>query len=113
VELRCPDPACNPYLSLAMCLAAGLDGIENKMVPPKQIVSSIFEMTPEERKDHEIDNLPGNLEQALDLFEQSELAKETLGDHIFTKYLDAKRKEWNEYRMRISGWELDKYLLRY
>jgi glutamine synthetase len=113
LELRCPDPACNPYLSLAMCLAAGLDGVENKLTPPPQIVKSIFEMTPEERIENGIDNLPGSLEEALDLFEKSELARESLGDHIFTKYLEAKRGEWNEYRMRISGWELDKYLLRY
>jgi len=113
LELRCPDPACNPYLSLAMCLAAGLDGVENKLTPPAQIVKSIFEMTPEERIENGIDNLPGSLEEALDLFEKSKLAQETLGDHIFTKYLEAKRGEWNEYRMRISGWELDKYLLRY
>ena len=113
LELRCPDPACNPYLSLAMCLAAGLDGVENKLTPPPQIVKSIFEMTPEERIESGIDNLPGSLEEALDLFEKSELARESLGDHIFTKYLEAKRGEWNEYRMRISGWELDKYLLRY
>lgn len=113
LELRCPDPACNPYLSLAMCLAAGLDGVENKLTPPAQIVKSIFEMTPEERIENGIDNLPGSLEEALDLFEESKLAQETLGDHIFTKYLEAKRDEWNEYRMRISGWELDKYLLRY
>jgi glutamine synthetase len=113
LELRCPDPACNPYLSLAMCLAAGLDGVENKLTPPPQIVKSIFEMTPEERIENGIDNLPGSLEEALNLFEKSELAQETLGDHIFTKYLEAKRGEWNEYRMRISGWELDKYLLRY
>jgi glutamine synthetase len=113
LELRCPDPACNPYLSLAMCLAAGLDGVENKLTPPKQILSSIFEMTPAERTEAGIDNLPGDLEEALDLFEKSELAKQTLGDHIFSKYLEEKRSEWNEYRMRISGWELDKYLLRY
>ncbi|NLW89714.1 MAG: glutamine synthetase [Clostridiaceae bacterium] len=113
VELRCPDPACNPYLSLAMCLSAGLDGIENHLTPPPQIVTSIFEMTTEERKAHQIDNLPGSLEEALDLFEQSEMAKETLGDHIFSKYLEAKRKEWNEYRMTVGAWELDRYLLRY
>lgn len=113
VELRCPDPACNPYLSLAMCLSAGLDGIENRLTPPPQIVTSIFEMTTEERKAHQIDNLPGSLEEALDLFEQSEMAKETLGDHIFSKYLEAKRKEWNEYRMTVGDWELDRYLLRY
>jgi glutamine synthetase len=96
-----------------MCLAAGLDGVENKLTPPKQILSSIFEMTPAERTEAGIDNLPGDLEEALDLFEKSELAKQTLGDHIFSKYLEEKRSEWNEYRMRISGWELDKYLLRY
>lgn len=113
VELRCPDPACNPYLSLAMCLAAGLDGIKNKMTPPKQIVSSIFEMSAEERKDHEIDNLPGSLEEAIVYLEKNDLAKAVLGDHIYGKYIEAKKKEWDEYRMRISQWELDSYLLKY
>lgn len=113
VELRCPDPACNPYLSLALCLAAGLDGIKKGLTPPKQIVSSIFEMSEAERVEHDIDSLPGSLEEALDYFEKSELAKKTLGDHIFEKYLVAKRKEWDEYRIRVSDWELETYLLRY
>ena len=113
VELRCPDPASNPYLALALCLAAGLEGIEKKMTPPEQIKTSIFEMSSEERFAAGIDNLPGSLEEALVEFKKNPMMKDILGDHIYTKYIEAKEEEWNEYRMQVTKWETDTYLLRY
>ena len=113
IELRSPDPSANPYLALALCLAAGLDGIENKMSPPKQVYNSIFAMSPQERTDAGIDNLPGSLREALNEFEKDPMGKEILGDHVFDKYVEAKDDEWNEYRTQVSKWEIDAYLLRY
>jgi len=113
LELRSPDPSANPYLALALCLAAGLDGIENKMSPPKQVYNSIFAMSPQERIDAGIDNLPGSLREALNEFEKDPMGKEILGEHVFDKYVEAKDDEWNEYRTQVSKWEIDAYLLRY
>ena len=113
MELRCPDPATNPYLALALCLAAGLDGIKKKLLPPSQVYSSIFAMSAEEREAAGIENLPGNLFEALDEFKKDPLAIDTLGDHIFEKYIEAKEKEWDEYRTQVTQWELDEYLFRY
>lgn len=113
VELRSPDPATNPYLCLALCLAAGLDGIKRKLAPPPQVTSSIYEMSREERKESRIESLPGSLEEALWEFQADPLVKEVLGDHIYQKYLAAKKKEWDEYRSMVSGWEIDRYLLKY
>lgn len=113
VELRNPDPAANPYLALAICLKAGLDGIKNQMVPPEQVCTSIFSMTCDERDEAGIESLPGSLEESLKEFVADPMAKSVLGDHIFERYIEAKTKEWDEYRTRISQWELDEYLLRY
>jgi glutamine synthetase len=113
LELRCPDPSCNPYLALAAILAAGLDGIENKIEPPAPINKNVYQMTDEQKSEEEIYLLPGNLKEAIDEMSKSELVKEVLGDHIFTKYIEAKNKEWDEYRLRITQWELDQYLTRY
>lgn len=113
VELRCPDPASNPYLALALCLAAGLEGIEQKLTPPEQIRTSIFEMSSDERLAAGIDNLPGSLEEALVECKKNPMMKEILGNHIFSKYIEAKEAEWNEYRMQVTKWETDTYLLRY
>lgn len=113
VELRCPDPAANPYLLLAMCLAAGLDGIKNNLTPPEQYRSSIFDMSHEERTDAGIDSLPGSLAEALVEFEKDPIGLETLGEHIYTKYVEAKTEEWNDYKTQVTQWEIDRYLLRY
>ncbi len=113
LELRCPDPACNPYLALAAVLNAGLDGIRNNIIPPEATNVNIFELSEEERKEKQIISLPLNLDEALDEMENSQLMKEILGNHIFKKYIDAKRKECNEYRTQISRWELDRYLTGY
>ena len=113
VELRCPDPSCNPYLNLAVCLAAGLDGIEKGMTPPDEITDNIFAMDKATRKANGIDSLPGSLEEALDELEKDEVIKATLGDHLLTQYLEGKRAEWDEYRTQVSQWELDKYMVNF
>ena len=113
VELRSADPACNPYLEMALCLLAGLDGIENKLTPPPSTVKNIFDMTPEERKADGIESLPGSLEEAVNEFESSEFIREALGEHVFSKFIEAKRKEWDGYRTSISQWEIDNYLAKY
>ncbi len=110
VELRCPDPAANPYLLLAMCLAAGLDGIERGLTPPAPRENNIFTMTESEREAAGIGSLPGTLKEAVDLLEKSDLVKATLGSHIYNYYVEAKNKEWDEYRTRVHDWEIDRYL---
>lgn len=112
VELRCPDPAANPYLALAVCLAAGLDGIKNKLTPPDSVDKNIFTMTQEEKVSQGIKSLPVNLKEALVALEQSELIKGVLGEHTTKKYLEAKYLEWNQYELQVSQWELDQYLNR-
>lgn len=112
VELRCPDPSANPYLALAVCLAAGLDGIRNKLTPPESVDLNIFAMSEEEKAERGIKNLPGNLKEALNLFEKSEFVKNVLGDHTVRKYLEAKNAEWEQYTLQVSQWELDQYLHR-
>jgi glutamine synthetase len=113
LELRCPDPSCNPYLALAVILAAGLYGIGNKIEPPSSIDKNIYQMDDEQKVKNRIYSLPGDLKEAIDEMSKSELVKEVLGNHIFTKYIEAKNKEWEEYRVRITKWELDHYLTRY
>ena len=113
VELRCPDPSCNPYLALAVCLAAGLDGIERKLTPPAEITENIFAMTPAEREAKGIHSLPGTLHDAVVAFQKDKLICDTLGEHIVSQYVAGKEKEWDEYRTHVSSWELSKYLITY
>jgi glutamine synthetase len=113
VELRCPDPSCNPYLALALCLAAGLDGIEKGMTPPAEITENIFAMDAETRMAHGIDNLPGSLEEAVQELKSDELMADTLGEHVMRQYVAGKEKEWDEYRTRVSSWEISKYMILY
>jgi glutamine synthetase len=110
MEYRSPDPACNPYLTFAVMLAAGLKGIEKGYELPPPVEEDIFEMSEEARKRHGIDSLPGNLLEAIQLTEQSELVRETLGDHIFQKFIENKKIEWDQYRTHVSQFELEKYL---
>ncbi len=110
MEYRSPDPACNPYLTFAVMLAAGLDGIEKGYELPPPVEEDIFEMSEKERKKHGIDALPGNLLEAIHLTERSELVKQTLGDHIFQKFIENKKIEWDQYRTHVSQFELEKYL---
>jgi glutamine synthetase len=110
VELRSPDPACNPYLAFAVMLAAGLKGIEKGYELREPVEEDIFEMSEETRKKHGIESLPGNLLEAIQLTEKSELVRETLGDHIFEKFIQNKKIEWDQYRTHVSQFELDRYL---
>ena len=96
-----------------LCLLAGLDGIERGLTPPESITENIFDMSDEERKADGIDSLPGSLEEAVNELEKSDFCKEALGDHVFKKFIEAKRKEWDGYRTSISQWEIDNYLARY
>ena len=110
VELRFPDPGCNPYLAFAVMLEAGLDGIEKGMEPPAPVSDDVFHWTKEEREAHGVDVLPGTLEEALNLLAENDVVRGALGDHIYTAYDRAKRQEWDEYRIHVSDWELDRYL---
>lgn len=110
VELRSPDPACNPYLAFAVMLAAGLDGIEKKLKCPEPIEQNIFKMSREDRKDRAIRSLPNSLENAILAFRESDLMKETLGDHIFNSLIENKWIEWDRYRTHVSQMEVDQYL---
>ena len=113
VELRCPDPSCNPYLSLAVCLAAGLDGIEKGMVPPDEITENIYDMDSETRKARGIESLPGSLEEAINELKKDQVILDTLGGHIASQYIAGKEKEWYEYRTRVSSWEVERYIVTY
>ncbi len=110
VEFRCPDPACNPYLAFAVMLAAGLKGIEKGYDLPGSIEEDIFEMSPEAREKRGISSLPGSLGEAVAVTEKSDLVRETLGDHIFEKFIANKKIEWDAYRTHVSQFELEKYL---
>jgi len=109
-EIRSPDPTCNPYLALAMMLNSGLDGIKNNLTPPASVNKDIFKMTPTEMEAEGIKVLPGSLEEAIQEFAANPLSKETLGDHIFSKFIEAKEKEWDRYRTAVTDWELQEYL---
>jgi len=110
IELRSPDPACNPYLTFAVMLAAGLKGIEEKIEPPSSVEMDIFRLSEKERKELNIECLPGSLEEAIREFEKSQLAKEILGEHIFHSLIANKKVEWDQYRVHVGKYELDRYL---
>jgi len=110
IELRCPDPSCNPYLAFAVMLRAGLEGIEKDMDVPEPVEENLYHFDETERRRRNIQTLPGSLHEALEEMERDELVRETLGEHITERLLEAKREEWNEFRMRVTQWELDRYL---
>ena len=112
IELRSPDSAANPYLALAVCMAAGLDGIKNKIMPPESVDRNIFAMTEEERKALGIECLPDNLLEAINDLEQDPLICGVLGEHATKRFVEAKKKEWEEYRASVSEWEVERYLSR-
>lgn len=112
-ELRCPDPSSNPYLAFAVMLAAGLDGIEKKMIPPPPVEENIYEFSEAEAKKRKIDVLSKDLFEALLALEKDPLIKNTLGDFTFDKFKDLKMAEWDDYRMQVTSWEIDQYLEKY
>ena len=113
VELRNPDPACNPYLALAACLAAGLDGMEKGLTPPDEIAENIFKMDQKTREAKGIGSLPGSLIEAVACFENDPLMTATMGAHVTTQYVAGKEKEWDDYRTHVTDWEVAKYLVTY
>jgi len=113
VELRMPDPSCNPYLALAAMLRAGLDGVERELDPGPPVNKNIYKMSHRERRHLRIDELPGNLSEALDELQKSDLMRDTLGPHIFEHFLAAKRAEWDSYIRHVSPWEVERYLSTY
>lgn len=112
IELRNPDSSANPYLALSACLFAGIDGIKNKIEPPKSVDCNIFNLSEQEKKELGIEALPETLEQAVLEMEKDNFIREKLGKHISDKYLEAKKEEWNQYRSQVTAWEIDQYLYR-
>jgi glutamine synthetase len=109
-ELRCPDPSCNPYLTFAAMLHAGLDGIENGYECPEPMERNLYELSHDERIERGIEQLPETLGEAIEVLAESDLMRRALGDHIFDRYVELKRAEWEEYRVQVTRWELEKYL---
>ncbi|HLQ23367.1 MAG TPA: type I glutamate--ammonia ligase, partial [Gemmatimonadales bacterium] len=112
-ENRLPDPAANPYLALVVQLAAGLDGIREKIDPGDPVNKNIARMSFRERRKFRIDDLPRDLHEALDYLERDRVIRDALGEHIYERYVDAKREEWEEYIGRVSPWEVERYMGHY
>src|SRR6266536_584827 len=108
-EIRCPDPACNPYLTFAALLHAGLEGIEQGYELPEPMERNLYHLAPDERRKLGIEELPETLGEAIEIAAESELILKTLGEHVFTRFIEIKRQEWEDYRAQLSQWELDRY----
>ena len=113
VELRNPDPSANPYLVLAVCLAAGLEGIRENLQPPAPVDSNVFDLTDDEREAMGIESMPQDLSRAIRDMKRDSLINQTLGSHAFLKYVLCKQEEWAEYRHQVTRWEIENYLRRY
>jgi len=113
LELRNPDPSCNPYLAIATTLKAGLDGIKNKIQPPAPCDRNIYHMTQSERRELGIDSLPASLLEALQELSSDEVIKSALGGHIYEKFIEAKMKEWDSFRVQVHNWEVEEYLSKF
>lgn len=113
VELRSPDPTCNPYFAIAAVLRAGLDGVEHSLKPPKSTDAAVFSLTHEERKVRGIQKLPTTLKEAIEELKHDECIKDVLGKHVYNQYVDYKTKEWNRYSMQVTQWEIDEYLTKF
>ena len=112
IELRSPDPSANPYLVLAVCLAAGLDGIQNQVLPPAAVKENIFELTAQKRQEKGIESLPNNLLEAVWELEKDSFIQNVLGEHLSRNYIQAKKQEWEQYCRHVSAWEIEQYLYR-
>lgn len=110
LELRSPDPSCNPYLALAVTLAAGLDGVRRSQMPPAPVNRNIYMMSPDERRAEGITSLPGSLREALRELELDDVVRDALGGHIYANFMEAKLIEWDIYRSQVHPWELEQYL---
>jgi glutamine synthetase len=113
IELRSPDPSCNPYLAFAVCLKAGLEGIKNKIEPPKPCDRNIYELTPQEREHLGIGTLPESLQEAMHCLSKDRVIQEALGPHVLHRFMEAKQIEWDSYRMQVHPWELEQYLTKF
>ena len=113
IEMRNPDPSCNPYLALAVMLKAGLDGIKNKIQPPAATDKNIFAMSPEQMAAEGIDALPGSLMEAINALEENQVVRSGLGEHVTSKFVEAKKIEWDEFRTQVHQWEIDQYLSKF
>lgn len=110
LELRSPDPSCNPYLALAVIIKSGLDGVKNRITPPESIAKNIYEMSSEQRKAAGIKSLPANLWEAVQALKQDEVVCSALGDHVLSRFIEAKTIEWDVYRTQVHDWEIKQYL---
>jgi glutamine synthetase len=110
IELRCPDPSANPYLAFAAMLAAGLDGIKRNLPLPPPIEENLYHFNEERRRESGIDMLPGSLIEAVEELERDPVIQEALGEHVYERFVEAKREEWDEYRTQVTPWELERYL---
>lgn len=110
IEYRAPDPACNPYLAFSVMLAAGLEGIKKEYDPIPPVERNVYEMTDEEREKEGIGSLPGNLSEAIELAEKSEVVRKAIGDHVFDKFIENKKIEWDNYRNQVTNYEIKRYL---
>lgn len=113
IELRSPDPSCNPYLTLALLLEAGLDGLQSKLTIPSPVDINTYNLSPEQERELGLQRLPSNLSIALDEMKNDSYIKDVLGEHIFTKYISAKEAEWAAYNNIVHSWEIDNYLAAY
>jgi glutamine synthetase len=109
-ELRCPDPACNPYLAFAVMLAAGLDGIEKGLTPPAPVNEDVYDFDEDDLRERSIGMLPGTLGEALEELAGDVTIRDALGEHVYDAFVRAKKAEWDDYRIRVSNWELERYL---
>ena len=110
LELRCPDPSCNPYLAFAVMLYAGLDGIEKEMTPPDALEENLYDLDEARRQEQHVEMLPGSLGEALDCLAGDEVVQDALGEHVYERFVRAKLQEWDEYRITVSSWEIERYL---
>jgi glutamine synthetase len=113
IELRSPDPSCNPYLAFAAMIHAGLDGIENDLDCPDPVRENIYEFDETKREEYGITTLPSNLGEAVDALEANETIRTALGEHVTEKFIEAKSQEFGEYIVEVSDWELDRYLEKF
>lgn len=112
-ELRCPDPSCNPYLAFAVMLKAGLNGIKESLAAPRPVEEDVYEFDEEKLKEYYIDTLPGSLGEAIAELENGTLVKEVFGKTMYAKFVESRKSEWDDYRLKVSEWEIEKYLDKY